>query len=464
MSSLTISPQSSVQSGSSFSNPTVPILSSSIISPQSSVQSGSSFSNPTVPILSSSIISPQSSTLVGNVIQGKTTISNSLTSFTFDPSTNINTITISSSNALLTNIIIPFTVTNPKIDYGQILSTESNGDKSVIIDNPLSISSHTTNANLDVFIPSGIKIRGSSNWAGIMNLPTLMAKNTINVSTIGTSSIVSSVIELGYNDVQLTFDKPVRIAFHDKGDQSIAFQRNGVDTVISTSCNSDDSASVISQLGNTGECKITIGNDLVIWTFHFTTFFTFSSTSTTNTPSTPSSTTNSGSSGGGGWDELSSGLELGSGFSNVRIYQISWDLLKDHKVQVVVTKGDGIFVLIRSSISGIHPAQLSTEQPYLDKSVFEAPLSSSEKYFEVELENLSGPKPVIIKQEVLITGPTGLIVNSQSRYVQNTVTGISQNTNSTSTAIPEFGPIIGMITLIAIVGSIAISRKFLHPN
>jgi len=133
-------------------------------------------------------------------------------------------------------------------------------------------------------MPSGIKIMGDADWDGVILLPTFKETSTVDAGT----NTVTSVIEIGLADKELTFDKPVRLAFEGKAGEQVSFERNGISTLISIICDEDLEASVTAQLGGTGECTITVGADQVVWTFHFTTFFT----------STPSS----GSSGGSGGD------------------------------------------------------------------------------------------------------------------------------------------------------------------
>lgn len=65
-------------------------------------------------------------------------------------------------------------------------------------------------------------------------------------------------------------------------------QTGGTFTEITSTCGADDQTTG-NALPADGECKITVGSDLVIWTKHFTTFATYSQT-----------TTSSGGGGGGG--------------------------------------------------------------------------------------------------------------------------------------------------------------------
>jgi len=100
----------------------------------------------------------------------------------------------------------------------------------------------------------------------------------------------NELIEFGDPDVDITFDRPVRITLFNQAG-GIPFYINAANEtfVIDIVCQSDDFATVTAQLDN-NECSIDVGSDLVIWTTHFTAF---------SSSSTSSATTETKKSGGG---------------------------------------------------------------------------------------------------------------------------------------------------------------------
>jgi len=177
---------------------------------------------------------------------------------------------ITSASTTLTKITVTEETTDPKLNFENILITEIDDTKSVTYPNPLELDTTTPELRVGIDMPSGIKIMGDSDWDGVMLLPTFKDTTTVDAGT----NTVTAVIEVGLADKELTFDKPVRLAFAGQAGEQVSFERNGISTTISTICDDDLESAVIAQLGGIGECTITSGADQVIWTFHYTTFFT----------------------------------------------------------------------------------------------------------------------------------------------------------------------------------------------
>lgn len=102
------------------------------------------------------------------------------------------------------------------------------------------------------------------------------------------TATVNAVIEGGYGDVPLTFDKAVRILIPGQAGRDAGYYRNGAFTKITTILNADTQAAG-DGLSPGGDGKIDVGNDLVIWTKHFTKFVSYAQ-----------SPADSGGGGGGG--------------------------------------------------------------------------------------------------------------------------------------------------------------------
>ena len=113
----------------------------------------------------------------------------------------------------------------------------------------------------------------------------------------GNTATVSSVIEIGYGDTKLIFDKAVRIKITGQAGKYVGYSRSGVFTPITNVCSADSQAAG-DTLSPEGDCKISIGSDLIIWTKHFTNFMTYTQTAI---PPVVVVTTGGGGGGGGGY-------------------------------------------------------------------------------------------------------------------------------------------------------------------
>jgi len=145
---------------------------------------------------------------------------------------------------------------------------------------------HTDTA--DVTIPASTQISADdSSWNGVINAPKVVSVSV--PSPAGTTTTVATAIEVGAGNINLTFNKAVRLLMPGQAGKLVGFVRNGNFTQIANACSADTQAS-----GDTlvpgGDCYISVGADMVVWTKHFTTFVAYSQTAT---PSTPAATTTS---------------------------------------------------------------------------------------------------------------------------------------------------------------------------
>jgi len=235
-----------------------------------------------------------------------TTISNALPSYTFD--NNLSQITVNSSSAALSTVTVPNSVSVAQINYSPIQTTNLDATKSVSIATALTVTKQSTK-NFILSFPASVKITGPSTWDGIINLPNIKSASSINA---GTGRQVLTVMDMGRDNITLTFDKPVRLVFEGSANTEAGFQNGSTTSIITTTCNADNTTSVSAQLAGSGECVITSGNDLIIWTYHFTSFFTFSNNASTQSNS---ETVYSGGSGrvGVGPSEIGAGSSGASG-------------------------------------------------------------------------------------------------------------------------------------------------------
>lgn len=188
---------------------------------------------------------------------------------------------------------VPQDVTNATLNASALLDTT---DHSVTLPGAITVNATTSVGNVNVQIPAGIKITGTSGWTGTINVPQVKDNSfALLPSERGFNDTVNSVIEVGYGDVKLTFDKAVRILIAGQAGKSAGYTRGGVFTAITNSCTIDSQSWANTNLPAEGDCSTSVGSDLVIWTKHFTNFVTY------NRTVIPDTIISSGGGGGGGY-------------------------------------------------------------------------------------------------------------------------------------------------------------------
>ena len=195
------------------------------------------------------------------------------------------------------SITVPSYITDAQLDVSALLS--GTDIKTVTLPGSINIDTTTSIGDVNIQIPSGINISAGSSWTGEINVPQVKENSSVTATPdSGNTASISSVIEMGFDDVKLTFDKAVRILLTGQAGRYIGYSRSGVFTQITTVCTADNQASVDAQLiGSIEDCKIDVGSDLVVWTKHFTKFATYTQTVI---PSTSVPNTGGGGGGGGG--------------------------------------------------------------------------------------------------------------------------------------------------------------------
>ncbi len=177
-----------------------------------------------------------------------------------------------------TSITVPSTVTNATIDINSL--TTDNGDNitATLPEIALSVTTDTFATPIEVAIPTDTIITGPTGWNSIINVPTIESNSSVTATPdSGYTASVSSVIEIGYSDTELTFNKAVRLLIPGAAGKYVGYSRNEVFTKITTACSADTQIAGDS-LAAGGNCKINVGSDLVIWTKHFTNFATYTQT------------------------------------------------------------------------------------------------------------------------------------------------------------------------------------------
>jgi hypothetical protein len=342
-----------------------------------------------------------SSTAAVNLQANQELVENNQQSIVVDP--NRPELVVTSSSAALANVTIPSTVSNPEINYTAITIAGS-----ATIGNSLSIYKDINNdgqPEVTITIPSGTTITGTT-WDGLFKLPTIMTgANLVFPVPQGQTATPNTVIGIG-SDIPLSFNKPVRLLFVGQSGLKVGFFHTSQVTEITSVCTSDTASGIPS---GANECKINVGNDLAVWTNHFTGFGTWSSSSSGGGSSGAAGAASTGGGGAtGAGPSGAAGIGAGTGTStgefggtlaSLKILSVSYDICDTKTVKILVQYTDSNpSVILRSSVSGIVQTQPSSEQPYasenqnstIQKLVYEAPLDSKETSFEVLALQASG--------------------------------------------------------------------------
>lgn len=165
------------------------------------------------------------------------------------------------------NITVASGTTNAGVDYDSLVT----GGTGIIPQTTI----HTTGA--EISIPASTTVTASdTSWNGTITAPTVIASTTVTIpAPSGTTATVATVIEVGADNINLTFDKAVRLVIPGQAGKLVGFVRNGNFTQITNVCSPDDSQTTGDALSAGGECYINVGNDMVVWTKHFTKFVTY---------------------------------------------------------------------------------------------------------------------------------------------------------------------------------------------
>ena len=182
---------------------------------------------------------------------------------------------IVAANSSLQNINIPSNFSNQSVllDLSQ-LAVSGN----LTLNNSFTLV-RIGDVNYTVVIPAGTNVSGASGWNGLISLPVV---NYSNFSLSGADS-VDVVIDVG-SPLEITFSNPVKIIIGGMAGKSAAWARGStsLDHKISTLCTSETVPGISS-----GECYTDSAddNDLIIWTYHFTSFAAYTPTPDEEEPS-----------------------------------------------------------------------------------------------------------------------------------------------------------------------------------
>lgn len=187
---------------------------------------------------------------------------------------NTTEIIFDSGSANVSEVIVPGSISSDKnitLDLSALLV----GDNVTLVNELTLIRETSSGVNYTAVISAGTVITGPAGWDGKILLPTVR-----NNSDYSVSGSVEVVVDMGSVD-ELNFSQPVEVILSGMAGKSAAWSR-GSSTLntINTLCNSATAPTNINSSGPR-ECYINSGNDLAIWTFHFTNFAAYTPTPTT---------------------------------------------------------------------------------------------------------------------------------------------------------------------------------------
>jgi len=112
-------------------------------------------------------------------------------------------------------------------------------------------------------------------WDGAIASPRVVGDVTVPAPS-GQRSTVALAIEVGAAHARLVFDQAVRLVLPGQAGKSVGFIPAGGDfTPITSGCTADTQTAG-DALAAGGDCAISVGSDLVVWTRHFTVFAAYS--------------------------------------------------------------------------------------------------------------------------------------------------------------------------------------------
>ncbi|MFH1428100.1 MAG: DUF4430 domain-containing protein [Patescibacteria group bacterium] len=172
-------------------------------------------------------------------------------------------------------VTIPNSVIDATINVSSLATDDGSNTTATLPEIKLRALTNISGSPIEVIIPDNTVITAPTGWNGIINAPKIMANDSAAVTPIsGYNAKISLVIEIGYGNTELLFNKAVRILIPEAAGKYVGYSRGGIFRAITEVCSADNQTTSDS-LAAGSECKIDIGNNLVIWTKHFTKFITY---------------------------------------------------------------------------------------------------------------------------------------------------------------------------------------------
>ncbi|NBS68872.1 DUF5011 domain-containing protein, partial [bacterium] len=169
--------------------------------------------------------------------------------------------------------------------FVQFTDLWSEGDPSFITAGSAIITAQSDIGVLEIVMPSDMIVTPSGDFDGSMMLPRALTEEDLEIPS---GAPLHAAFEIGLSESSLLFDRGVRILFPGQGNRLAGTQHLGVFTPISTVCDADTQG-FADTLPDGGDCAITVGEDLVVWTKHFSAFAAYGEGGSDDTPAPRSS-------------------------------------------------------------------------------------------------------------------------------------------------------------------------------
>ncbi|MCL6635687.1 MAG: DUF4430 domain-containing protein, partial [Peptococcaceae bacterium] len=176
-------------------------------------------------------------------------------------------------------VVVPAGITDARINIVPLV-TEAGGVKAATLPSGLTIQADTPVGLIQVEILAGTAISAPVAWTGTINVPSVKPNSSVTVTPDpGKTAAVHAVVEVGFDDVPINFDRAVRMVFPGQAGKEVGYYRGGAFTRITTVMTSD-TREAGDALPAGGDGRIDVGPDLVVWTRHFTRFVIYTQSAT----------------------------------------------------------------------------------------------------------------------------------------------------------------------------------------
>ncbi|MCW3490953.1 InlB B-repeat-containing protein, partial [Dethiobacter alkaliphilus] len=173
------------------------------------------------------------------------------------------------------DLTVPAEISNSALYLANILQKEKD-TATVTLPAEINIITDTAIGSVKFTFPAGTKINAQSSWDGTILLPTVLERTA---EQLGLDDSVEElvVIEIGFGDLELVFDRAIRVVFPDQAGKMLGYSREGIFTAINVELAEDNRQFVeeFFQLEQIADGFLNIKKDLVLWTMHFTEFVTY---------------------------------------------------------------------------------------------------------------------------------------------------------------------------------------------
>lgn len=167
------------------------------------------------------------------------------------------------------------------------------------VTDPLPVDTTISSPDAEVVIPEGTVITDpEGEWDGSFTAPIVSSMDGVLIPTgQGQVATVALVIEVGAPGVHLELSNAARLVLPGQAGKLAGYIRDGEFHPIVNVCSADTQVAG-DALPAGGDCYMTVGDDLVIWTKHFTKFVAYSVKQTSTTPVTDNTDSDEETTGG----------------------------------------------------------------------------------------------------------------------------------------------------------------------